>query len=67
MQLAAGEGAPFRKLLLKPLDVAVLAEELKAIGAVHDILVIDDDRAFIQLVQRMVASINPAINVGPRL
>lgn len=63
MHLVVGETAPFRKLLLKPVDIAVLAEEIRAAGSVRDILVVDDDRAFIQLVQRMVASINPAISV----
>jgi signal transduction histidine kinase len=63
VQLSTGETAPFRKLLLKPLDIALLTEEINALGAANEILVIDDDRAFIQLVHRMVAIIDPAIHV----
>ncbi|MFZ1770382.1 MAG: hybrid sensor histidine kinase/response regulator [Caldilinea sp.] len=63
VQLSAGETAPFRKLLLKPLDIALLTEEINALGVVNEMLVIDDDRAFIQLVQRMMAIIDPAVSV----
>jgi len=62
-RLAAGEEAPFRKLLLKPIDSALLMAEIDAIGAVNEILVLDDDRAFTQLVERMVAIIAPNIQV----
>jgi CheY-like chemotaxis protein len=62
-RLAVGEAAPFRKLLLKPIDSALLAAEIDAIGAVHEILVLDDDRAFTQLVERMLTIIAPNIRV----
>jgi signal transduction histidine kinase len=61
--LAAGETAPFRKLLLKPIDSAVLTAELDAVGAVSNLLVVDDDRAFTQLVERMTAIIAPSVQV----
>ena len=62
-RLAVGEAAPFRKLLLKPIDSTLLTAEIDAIGTVNEILVLDDDRAFTQLVERMVAIIAPAIQV----
>ncbi len=62
-QLAVGETAPFRKLLLKPIDSALLTAEIETVGAVKEILVLDDDRAFTQLVERMVAIIAPNIQV----
>lgn len=63
VHLAVGETAPFRKLLLKPIDSAVLKAEMNALNRVNDILVIDDDRAFIQLVERMVAVTAPGVQV----
>lgn len=63
VQLSANESAPFRKLLMKPVDIATLSQEIEAIGTVHDILVVDDDRAFIQLIERIVAIIDGEICV----
>lgn len=63
VRLAAGEGAPFRKLLLKPIDSALLMAEIEAVGVVNEILVLDDDRAFTQLVERIVTIIAPNIQV----
>lgn len=63
VHLSADEAAPFRKLLMKPVDIGTLSQEIKAIGTVQDILVVDDDRAFIQLVERLVAIIDSEITV----
>ncbi|MFN3980971.1 MAG: two-component system response regulator [Caldilinea sp.] len=40
-----------------------MTSEIDAIGDGHEILVLDDDRAFTQLVERMVAIIDPNIRV----
>jgi CheY-like chemotaxis protein len=41
-------------LLQKPVDQEALARELARGGRVHDLLVIDDDRGFIQLLERQI-------------
>ena len=63
VRLSTDESAPFHKLLMKPVDINTLRQEFKTIGDVHDILVVDDDRAFIQLVERLVAIIDSRITV----
>jgi CheY-like chemotaxis protein len=42
--------------LTKPIAAQTLLEEIKRVGQVHDILVIDDDRGFVLLVERFLQS-----------
>lgn len=49
--------------LTKPLTAGQLLHELERLGDVHDILIIDDDRGFIQLIMRMIAAAGGAYHV----
>lgn len=45
--------------LEKPVTPARLMNEIQAIGDVHSLLVVDDDRGFIQLVERIIGMFDP--------
>ena len=45
--------------LYKPITAEQLAAELRRLGATRDVLIIDDDRGFVQLVERMLQATDP--------
>jgi signal transduction histidine kinase len=50
-------------LLRKPVDMEVLKRELEHYGDVRDLLVIDDDRGFVQLAERLVRATGKTVDV----
>jgi signal transduction histidine kinase/CheY-like chemotaxis protein len=49
--------------LTKPITAAQLLQQIKQLGHVQDVLVVDDDRGFCQLVERMLGTTGQPFNV----
>jgi len=62
-QARVANGLAVRACLIKPIRADQLLREIDRIGDVHDVLVVDDDLGFCQLVERMLEANDRALDI----